>query len=103
MVLPSEHQIGKRESLVRGAKETHRELVARREHELEVSDHLLRPPFIGSSKLRLGRASGGQKLRESKAAKVLGQAHIHGRGLVQLGYRAGHIVAGAHLEEAGES
>jgi hypothetical protein len=43
----------------------------------------------------------GQQLCQGQAAEVLGQAEVHGRGLVQLGYRRGHVMAGADLEEAG--
>ena len=59
---------------------------------------------IRGSRLRAsGRAClPGQQLGQGKAAEVLRQAEVHGRRLVQLGYRRGHILASADLEEAGQ-
>ena len=101
LLLPPEHPVGTGEALVRGAEQPDRELVTDREHELQVGDHLVGPPGIRGSKRRLGRASAGQQLRQGKAAEVLWQADVHGRGLVQLRYRSGHVMACADLEEAG--
>ncbi len=100
LILPTESLVGAGEALVRGAQQSDGELVAHREHELQVGDHLVRPPGIRGSKPRLGRASAGQQLRQGKAAEVLRQPEVHGRGPVQLGYRGGHVMACADLEEA---
>ena len=103
LLLPPERQVGTGQALVRGAEQQDRELVTHREHELQVGDHLVRPPGIRGSTARLGRVSAGQQLRQGQAAEVLWQAEVHGRGLVQLGDRRGHVIAGADLEEAGQS
>jgi hypothetical protein len=85
LLLPPEHEVGTGQALVRGAEQQDRELVTDRKHELQVGDHLLRPPGIRGSKARLGQACAGQQLRQGQAAEVLRQAEVHGRGLVQLG------------------
>ena len=97
----AESLVGAGEALVRGAEQPDRELVTHREHELQIGDHLVRPPGIRGSERRLGRAFAGQQLRQGKAAEVLWRAEVHGRGPVQLGYRRGHVMACADLEEAG--
>ena len=112
-MLPPEHQVGTGEALVRGAEQQDRELVTRREYELQVGDHLVGPPGIRGSpgicgsprggRARLGQACAGQQLRQGQAAEVLWQAEVHGRGLVQLGDRRGQVLARADLEEAGQS
>ena len=86
---------------MRGAQQQDRELVTRREHELQVGDHLVRPRGVRGSKLCPGGAVVGEQPRQGKAAEVLWQAGLDGRGLVQLGYRGGDVMAGANLEEAG--
>jgi hypothetical protein len=86
---------------VRGAEQQDRELVTRRENELEVGDDLARPPGIRGSRLRPGRDFAWEQLRQGEAAEVLWQAGLHGRGLVEPGYPSAHIMACADLEEAG--
>ena len=93
--------VGTGEALVRGAEQQGRELVARREHELEVGDRLVRPRGIRSSKLRPGRVFAGEQLCQGKPAEVLRQAGLDHRGFVELRYRGGHVMAGADLKEAG--
>jgi hypothetical protein len=55
-----ERLVGAGEALVRGAEQQDRELVTRREHELQIRDHLVRPRGIRGSKLRPGRAFAGE-------------------------------------------
>ena len=86
--LAPEHPVGAGQALVRGAEQQDRELVTRREHELQVGDHLVRPRDIrGAAPSRTGLRR--EQLREGKAAEVLRQTRLDGRGLVQLGHRSG--------------
>jgi hypothetical protein len=96
-----ERAVGTGEALVRAAEQQDRELVARREHELEVGDRLVCPRGIRSGKLRPGWVFAGEQLRQSKAAEVLRQPGLDHRGFVELLYRGGHVMAGADLKEAG--
>ncbi len=48
---------------MRGAEQQDGELVTRREHELQIGDHLVRSNAIHGCKLRPGRTLDGEQLR----------------------------------------
>ncbi len=79
--------VGGGEGVVHGPQQGQRELVANRQHELQVRQRSLGPP-------RVGRKGG-----EGEPAEVLWQAEVRVSCLVQLGHRRLHVTAEAGLEE----